>query len=154
MPRMDGLEATRKLRRLPGWSAVPILAMTANAFEEDRRACAEAGMDDFISKPVDPADFYRMLLRWLEVRSVRGAPVTPLVGQASTPDPAALSAFIERLLPLLETGDTRAGGLARDATSMLMALGPDGQRLLQELAAFDYESALKTAKNFCRHDID
>ena len=153
MPRMDGIEATRKLRGLAGWSAVPILAMTANAFEEDRRACARAGMDDFISKPVDPADFYHMLLRWLDVRSARGAPVTPPAGQASAPDPAALRDFIERLLPLLENGDTRARSLARDATSMLMALGPDGQRLLQELAAFDYEAALQTSKNVLLNDI-
>ena len=127
--------------------------MTANAFEEDRRACARAGMDDFISKPVDPADFYHMLLRWLDVRSARGAPVTPPAGQASAPDPAALRDFIERLLPLLENGDTRARSLARDATSMLMALGPDGQRLLQELAAFDYEAALQTSKNVLLNDI-
>jgi PAS domain S-box-containing protein len=66
MPLMDGLQATRALRALPGWADVPILALTANAFDEDRRACTEAGMTDFISKPFDPERLYAVMLRWLE----------------------------------------------------------------------------------------
>ena len=71
MPVLDGLAATRAMRTLPGWAQVPILALTANASDEDRRACQQAGMDDFLPKPMDVQDLYRALLKWLP-----GSPAT------------------------------------------------------------------------------
>lgn len=65
MPEMGGLEATRMIRSMVGQAELPILAMTANAFEEDRRACLSAGMNDFVPKPVDPAGLYSVLIKWL-----------------------------------------------------------------------------------------
>ena len=67
MPGMDGLEATRRIRAALG-PALPVLAMTANAYGDDREACLAAGMDDHIAKPVDPAELYARLLRWLPAR--------------------------------------------------------------------------------------
>ena len=67
MPRLDGLAATRALRSLPGWSATPIVALTADALSGSRVDCQSAGMNDFLSKPVEPALLYACLLRWLSM---------------------------------------------------------------------------------------
>lgn len=68
MPKMDGLEATRQIRALNRYAAIPILAMTANAFAEDKERCLQAGMDDFITKPVKPEILYATLLTYFEQR--------------------------------------------------------------------------------------
>ncbi|WP_020484986.1 PAS domain S-box protein [Methylomonas sp. MK1] len=65
MPEMDGIAASLVIRRMPGREKTPILAMTANAFDEDRRACLSAGMNDHIPKPVNPEVLYDVMLRWM-----------------------------------------------------------------------------------------
>lgn len=65
MPRMDGVTATKLIRQLESDKKTPIIAMTANAFSEDEVRCLEAGMNDFVSKPVAPDRLYGVLLRWL-----------------------------------------------------------------------------------------
>lgn len=87
MPGMDGLDATRAIRALPGWKTKPILAMTANAFDEDRQRCFDVGMNDFIAKPVDPDQLYSTLLRWLPTAAI----VPPVA--ATEPLPAELAAI-------------------------------------------------------------
>jgi CheY-like chemotaxis protein len=81
MPRLNGVEATRAIRALPGHVRMPILAMTANAFAEDRQVCLDAGMDDHIGKPVDPDLLFEVLLHWLTL--ARGEP--PVDSQDSRP---------------------------------------------------------------------
>lgn len=65
MPRVNGIDATRAIRALSDRADVPILAMTANVFDEDRARCLAAGMNDHIGKPVDPEALYSTMLKWL-----------------------------------------------------------------------------------------
>ncbi len=77
MPVLDGIEATRAIRRLPGLEDLPILAMTANAMAGDRERCVAAGMNDHIAKPIDPDDLWHKLVRWVRPRADRASAATP-----------------------------------------------------------------------------
>ena len=68
MPVMDGLEATRQIRELTGGAEVPIVALSANAMNEDRERCLAAGMNDHLGKPIDPEKLFAKILQWLESR--------------------------------------------------------------------------------------
>ena len=70
MPVLNGVEATKAIRAASLNQTTPILAMTANAFNEDRELCLAAGMSDHISKPVDPQKLYSTLLLWLDKSAV------------------------------------------------------------------------------------
>jgi two-component system, sensor histidine kinase and response regulator len=70
MPEVDGLEGTRRIRALRQHAATPILAMTANAFVEYKEQCFQAGMNDFITKPVNSDTLYATLLKWVEQRRI------------------------------------------------------------------------------------
>jgi len=83
MPEMDGFEATKLLRRRPQLKNLPIVAMTAHALVEERQRCLDAGMNDHLSKPIEPDALFATLLRWTHPRkgqasSVEGKPEKPL----------------------------------------------------------------------------
>lgn len=65
MPRMDGYEATRRIRKLEGYQSVPIIALTSYAMAEDKKKALEAGCDGYISKPIDPETFMDELRKYL-----------------------------------------------------------------------------------------
>jgi signal transduction histidine kinase/DNA-binding response OmpR family regulator len=83
MPVMDGLAATRAIRLKPEFQSLPIIAMTANVMESDRERCTEAGMNDHLTKPIDPDALFAALLRWIKPRA-DGAAEAPTESAAAT----------------------------------------------------------------------
>jgi signal transduction histidine kinase/CheY-like chemotaxis protein len=105
MPEMDGLEATRRIRKMGAMGrAVPIIAMTANAMQEDRRRCLEAGMNDFVAKPIDSAELLRKIAAHcraeLDEAALHAAASTPETASLSDDQSDALESLLNSLEPL------------------------------------------------------
>lgn len=127
MPVLDGLEATRMLRRNPRWESIPIIAMTAHAMNGDRERCLQAGMDAYISKPVQPAHLVATIEKHLSERASEAAP----------PKPNA----IERMLTdRLMQGDS---ALMNDMLHLFLQLAPDRLQKLENAAGIADSGTLK-----------
>jgi CheY-like chemotaxis protein len=87
MPVMDGYDATRAIRARTDRKRTPIVALTANALESDRKRCDAAGMDDFIAKPFERNDLVKVLERWLSLDSLEGSGIAS-IARKKKPEPA------------------------------------------------------------------
>lgn len=99
MPGIDGLQATRLLREDPGHRDLPIIAMTARAMRGDRERCLDAGMDDYLNKPVDVAEFFAVLARWAPACGTAADDLPPggMVSEAGDPTAQSVAEWPEQL---------------------------------------------------------
>ncbi|MDD5275746.1 MAG: response regulator [Methylovulum sp.] len=144
MPVMDGLQATRIIRTLPGYQSVPILAMTANVFNEDRQRCIAAGMNDHVAKPVNPEDLFAALLKWLpHLQIVNPPPIRQTALATHDPSLYQRLSAIPGLDPDVGLAATRQD--AEKYTALLRMYlahhADDIERLRQNLMANDRQQA-------------
>jgi two-component system sensor histidine kinase/response regulator len=150
MPKLDGLEAARQIRLLERYRDVPILALTANAFAEDRVMALAAGLNDHISKPVDPDRLARTLARWLP-DAVQGCVVQDAGGHEE--ESAEQRVLREKLLQLdgltLNLGLRSVRGDVHKLAGLLLRFaaehGDDGQALRDELERGERDAAMRRA---------
>jgi len=117
MPEVDGLEATRQIRAGETTRRVPIIAMTAHAFESERMRCFDAGMNDHVAKPVDPRDLVSVLLRWTVDREPANAGLSAAVVdiEAAVARVGGNRALVDRLLDAFTRDHAGTVGAIRDA---------------------------------------
>jgi signal transduction histidine kinase/CheY-like chemotaxis protein len=151
MPVMDGITATKAIRSHPQFRALPIIAMTANVMAADREKCIEAGMNDHVSKPIDPDELFAALLRWIKPRD-GGSPAkesAPPVSSLPAPAQAPESAPLE--IPGIDTKSAlrRTGGNRKRYESLLRRFAEPSTGGVEEiraaLAAGDTSTAARAA---------
>jgi len=142
MPVMDGLEASREIRRMAQHAALPIIAMTANALKGDREKCLAAGMDDHVAKPIDEDDLFAALRRWVGGRDGLHAAgedgvqaPTPPAPQDRRPAPEA-----DEFCTALETLDA---AVAHDVRSSIGVIAGYGNLMRSKFGATMDDTALE-----------
>jgi two-component system sensor histidine kinase/response regulator len=144
MPVLDGLDATRALRRMPRHAHLPIVAMTANALPEDRQRCLDAGMDDYLAKPIDPDKIKAILLKLIPARHPAGpAPVaTKVAAPRAAVDPARLRAVLDQLSAALRDSEFDAVHILDKHHAMLRDAYPSAfQEIATAIRDIDFERA-------------
>lgn len=149
MPVMDGLETTRRIRGMPGFGQLPVIAVTAHAMAQDRQRCLDAGMNDYISKPIDPEELRQLLVRWVPPQRNKRQDK-----QTSSPESSADN---EVSLPACLPGiDIRSGlRMCNDKCSLYLEMLQKFRRTRRDeageinrlLAAGDLETAGRMAHN-------
>jgi PAS domain S-box-containing protein len=136
MPVLDGYQATAELRRLPGCAGLPVIALTAGAFDSDRQRCLDAGMDDFLAKPVLFDELAAVIGHWLP--SAGGQVAVPEI------DTAQLRAWIAELEPMLASQQFDALGRFRGLREFARGtrIEPWVDEIGRLLAAFQFPQAL------------
>jgi two-component system sensor histidine kinase/response regulator len=140
MPVMDGIDATLAILALPDRKSVPIVAMTANAMQADRQRCLEAGMVDFITKPIEPDELFRTLLRWIKPTGTVAAVQAP----ESRPEADGLPASIPGLD--LQAGLRRVLGKRLRYMAMLRGFVSNQAPVAREIQTALAQNDLKTAE--------
>ncbi|WP_367847185.1 response regulator [Rhodoferax sp. WC2427] len=152
MPVMDGVTATRAIRQLPAFAQLPIIAMTANAMQQDKEACLAAGMWDVVTKPIAPEALWTALLRWVPPHQ-RGVPPQAEPGRPPLQESASAQGLLARMegIPGLDTalGLRRANGKPQVYLEMLRLFVRNQHNLETQLQAAlnagDYAQAERLA---------
>jgi len=135
MPVMDGLEAARRIRRLG--SKIPIIALTANAMDGERERCLDAGMDDYLSKPVRAAELRAKLVQWVRPARADAIANTPPSGAPAEPVTGALRAELQTFLTSLEELEIDRPAVEELLETFLDTTGPLSAKLEQAVSARD-----------------
>ena len=157
MPEMDGLTATREIRKDPRLRTLPVVAMTAHALASDRALSRRAGMNDHVTKPIDPDLLFCTLLKWIDPARLAGRPLRPSACAHAAP-PRKPEQDPEARIPLpavpgidwalaLENVDGQRSRLQKRAGSFVREYGPAPRKLREALAAGDHARLQTLAHN-------